>query len=225
MSGPLRHSTNIPPVPTLPSKQEIDQKEALWATYAQSGLHTPPSTSWGPKAALSASYGFPRSVSSPTPQRALSGGLHRERSPVHLNGTEALRKQPPPSSFRQPLGQASRPRSSMSTTLVERAMSPCPGGFIPNPLDELDKELARQLKTTPTCVKVERVDPPLRKGQLHEGEWNARYCLTISGERKTHACRLLEMIGSGTNTSTKMQKVMIRDRGGEFDSNYRHPDI
>lgn len=103
-------------------------------------------------------------------------------------------------------------------------MSPCPGGFVPNPLDDLDKELARQLKNTPTHVGVERIDPPLRKGQLHEGEWNARYCFTISGERKTHTCRLLQMTRSATNTSSKMQKVMIRDGGGEFDSNYRRPD-
>jgi hypothetical protein len=95
------------------------------------------------------------------------------------------------------------------------ALSPCPGGFVPNPLDELDKELARQLKNIPTIVEVERLDPPLRKGQLHEGEWKAQYAFKILGERRTCACRLIEMARPGMSTQTKIQKVMVRDKGGK----------
>lgn len=212
VSGPLYKSTNIPPVPAMPSKQEIYEKEAFWAAYARSSMHTPPPTSWGTKAAPAASHGVSRSVSTPTPHQA-AHQRSDDRPATHLSGGESVRKQPPPSSFKNPWGQASRPPSSMST--LSDGLSPCLNRFIPNPLDELDKELARQLKNIPIDVEIGRVDPPLRKGQLHEGEWNARYSFDISGERRTRACRLIEMARAGINTPNKVQKVMVRDKGGE----------
>jgi hypothetical protein len=82
-------------------------------------------------------------------------------------------------------------------------------------LDELDKELARVLKSFPTDVQVERMDPPLKKGQLHEGEWKAQYALTSWGERRVLSCRLLELTRSGSSLENKTRKVMVRDKGGK----------
>jgi hypothetical protein len=72
VSGPLHKSTNIPPVPAMPSQQEIHEKEAFWAAYARSSLHTPPPTSWGTKAGPASPHAASRSVSTPTPQQRSS---------------------------------------------------------------------------------------------------------------------------------------------------------
>ncbi|GHJ87672.1 hypothetical protein NliqN6_4074 [Naganishia liquefaciens] len=154
-SGPPHHSIVIPSVPVLLSKQEIDHQPALWATSARWSLQTPPPpTSWATKAALLASYGFLRSVSSPSPQfpqRALpKRNLTQERPLAGSIRIAACRKPPPPSSFKYFCRQASRSTSSMSMVSLDRGLSPCPGGSVPNSLDDLDKELARRLKKTPT---------------------------------------------------------------------------
>lgn len=202
----------LPPVPPLPSRQELAAKEALRASCLSSFPSAPASHT-----AFDTYKRFhhgARSVSMTSPERTRTGsfglGLRETLgSPSRMKSS--------PSSFRFEATNPSRPSSSMSTSA--RSKTPTPGvmakAFVPNPLDELDKEVARILESLHIDVQVERMDPPLRKGQLHEGEWKAQYALVAWGERKVHACRLLELTRSGSSHESMTRKVMIRDKGGQ----------
>lgn len=87
-----------------------------------------------------------------------------------------------------------------------------PKAFIPNPLDQLDLEIAKLLAAHPGELTVHRTDPPLRANQLRAGhEWKGEY---IFGQGKVVQCRLLELARS-TKAGGKSRKVMVRVGGGE----------
>jgi hypothetical protein len=223
-----------PPLPPMPDVQTISAKEARSA-YLRSTMQTPETTlrerardmpfysgrqgatpgrqSMGSEWMTTTPPATPklglRSVSSNavTPSRAQTpGGRHRQSSG-------------PPSSFRSP----SRPNSRATSRAGDRAGAATPSSnftaslFIPNKLDELDMALYSILQSIPNDIAVERLDPPLRKGQLHVGEWKAQYAF-VSGRygRRTYNCRLLELNRPGTGPGGKTQKVMARVNGGEF---------
>ena len=86
--------------------------------------------------------------------------------------------------------------------------------FIPNPLDLLDVELAKVLESTPNDVIVERLDPPLRRGQRHEGEWTAQYAFTSGRHgRQVFPSRLLELHKPRSGVDGKTRKIMVRTEG------------
>lgn len=221
LSGPIYGSqSGIPPVPALPSQQELAAKEASRALRLSSCTHGP--NSHGATATHGPFYDGGRSVPMiTTPERPRVSSATGARTRLPLDSPSKLRS--PPSSFRAPPANPSRPSSSMSSRARARTpTSAVLGQFIPNPLDELDIELARVLQSVPTFVQVERTDLTLRKGQLHEGEWTAQYAFTSRGERTVHSCRLLEFTRSGGNVENRAQKVMIREKGGESRLTVRH---
>lgn len=149
---------------------------------------------------------------SPGGDRMYDSPSRQGRTPSRLSGG-------PPSAFKDP---TSRPTSAASASARAGAATPLPGlhgGFKANRLDELDMALAKLLDEVPNDILVERVTPPLRKGQHHEGEWRARYALT-SGRtgRKEHELRLLDLNKPGTGPGGKTRKIMIKDGNGEFRS-------
>jgi hypothetical protein len=213
VSGPAYGlQAGVPPVPALLSRQELAAKEALRASCLSSFPQGPSSHAaavtyrsffQGARSVSLTSSGSPRTGATEAGLRNALGSPSRVKSP--------------PSSFKFPPTNTSRPSSSMSSRAgaITPMSAGLGGAFEPNPLDELDKELARVLESFSTDVSVERVDPPLRKGQLHVGEWKAQYAFTIYNGRKVHSCRLLELTRSGGNNGNKTRKVMIRNKGGQ----------
>lgn len=213
VSGPIYGSQNgIPPVPALPSQQELAAKEASRALHLSSSTSGP--NDFAATATTRLFHDGARAVSMTTPERPRVRSSAGVRPQHPLDSPSKMRS--PPSSFKAPPVNPSRPCSSMSSRAgAWTPTSGMLGAFIPNRLDELDKELARVLESIPTDVQVERMDPPLKKGQLHEGEWKAQYALTSWGERRVLSCRLLELTRSGSSLENKTRKVMVRDKGGK----------
>lgn len=231
-SGP-----GTPPVPALPSASDIQSKERL--AYLRSTMQTP-EPMLRERATRMPFYAgrqphTPQYPSNLTPNRLPSfnaspgNGLppstptNRARS---VSGVSSMsgRKTPsgtrngPPSSFKDPY------RSPSAMGLARSgAATPAPLGaigswtFVPNKLDELDMELAHILETIPNDITVERIDPPLRRGQLHTGEWTSQYAFTSGRSgRKIYPCRLLVLNKPGSAADGKSRKVMVKIGGSEW---------
>lgn len=209
-----------PPMPPMPSQDEIQAKEARLNAYLRSSMQTP-EPMLRERAARMPFYSGRQSTTGVRNRTTSYNGMpsapsHTTNTPSRFStGRATPSRQPPPSSFRSPT--PSRPPSSASHRRDVRvgAQTPAPvrdGNFVPNKLDALDVELANVLNAVPNDVHVERLSPPLLRGQRHEGVWEAKYALT-SGRagRKEHMCKLLELDKGGTKTN----KVMIRVGGGE----------
>jgi hypothetical protein len=73
-------------------------------------------------------------------------------------------------------------------------------------------ELSVILSDIPHDVHVERLDPPLRKGQVHIGEWTAQYAFASGRHgRRVFPARLLEL--HKTRNNERVRKVMVRIDG------------
>lgn len=215
-----RTGSSPPPVPALPSQASIAEREReIRTTHLRALLQTPEPTLRA-RATQMPFYSGRRSVSDQipkTPARAAAGDPFHNRTPGSSGGSRnyapsAWKEQPV---SRQPV---SRPGSAMSTRTRAGSATPLPTtrsykAFVPNPLDPLDMELAHILDSIPHDVHVERLDPPLRKGQRHEGEWRAQYAFTSGRHgRRIYPSRLLELHKPRSNNE-KVRKVMVRVDG------------
>lgn len=219
-----------PPMPPMPSQDEIQAKEARLNAYLRSSMQTP-EPMLRERAARMPFYAARATTASRSRTTSYNGmpsaPAYAAMTPSRFStGGTTPSRQPPPSSFRSPT--PSRPSSSASHRRDGRAgaQTPAPairdGPFVPNKLDALDVELARVLHAVPNDVHIQRLSPPLLRGQRHEGTWEAQYALT-SGRagRKEHLCKLLELDKGGTKTN----KVMIRVGGGEQSTSRKDEDV
>ncbi len=211
-----------PPLPPMPDMREISAKEAK-AAYLRSGMMTP-EPMLRERATRMPFYigrsqvqglGTPSRISNAghvvTPGRTVSapGIPITSGSITPSRGRSSLG---PPSAFKDPSRPSSRATSRVGAQTPSAHLSM--GTFIPNRLDALDMAIYEILQSIPNDIGVERVDPPLRRGQLHVGEWKGEYTF-ISGRvgRKMVGCRLLELNKPGMGGV--MRKVMVKVNGGE----------
>jgi hypothetical protein len=231
-----RHSKNsqqgvLPPLPSMPSQKDIAAKEQeAKLRYLRSQLQTP-EPSLRAVATRMPFYTGRKSTPNSTPAKYAPTDMYsRNATPTTpRNWATGERIVTPgrtaPSAWKD--DALARPSSSLSVYSRSGAATPAPLGhvvkrFVPNPLDPLDLELARILESIPNEVGVERLDPPLRKGQRHEGEWKAQYA--FSGGRcgrRIYAARLLEL----NKINGKTRKVMIRSNGVWKDLRFELIDI
>ena len=215
-----RMSSSPPPVPALPSRASIaDRERDLRATHLRAIAQTPEPTLRA-RASQMPFYSGRRNTSNQlfgtsTPG---SGSPSRDRttSPEKKQGDSRSTRGSAPSAWKEQ--PHTRPGSSMSIKSRAGSATPLPmsrsyKGFVPNPLDSLDVELANILESIPNDVVVERLDPPLRKGQRHEGEWRAQYGFSSGRHgRRIYPSRLLELHKPRT-ANEKVRKVMVRVDG------------
>ena len=208
----------IPPVPGLPDRTAIAAMER--ASTLRSVMQTPEPTLRQRATEMPFYAGKSRVV---TPSRIGSTTdtyfpPSRSSTPLGQRRSSAASSRAAPSAWKDQHNP--RPTSSMSTSVFRSgAMTPLPPttirkGFVPNPLDLLDVELAKVLDSTPNDVIVERLDPPLRRGHRHEGEWTAQYAFTSGRHgRQVLPSRLLELHKPRSGVEGKTRKIMVKTEG------------
>ncbi len=209
--------TPPPPVPAMPNSSQLQEKEAKAAAMRLT-MQTPEPMLRANASKLPFYAGRQPSGYFGSPSRIPSGVDGMPTTPGRMRTPS--RQGGPPSAFRG----IDRPGSAASAAGGggrAGASTPLPGmrgglAFVPNKLDDLDMALAKLLDELPNDLLVERLDPPLRRGHLHDGDWAARYAITTSRYgRKEYQLRLLVLNKPGTGPGGKTQKVMIRDGAGE----------
>ncbi|PPQ96279.1 hypothetical protein CVT26_005666 [Gymnopilus dilepis] len=124
----------------------------------------------------------------------------------------------PPSSFRDGSTSRAPSRPGSRAGAYTPSMDQLPmHEYVPsNPLDPLDAEVAKVVNGIAHGLLVERVDPPLRKGQIpKEGEEvKAQYAFSNALSRKVVTCRLTTLTRLGKEGSSTTKKVMCRVGGG-----------
>jgi hypothetical protein len=214
-----RMGSSPPPVPTLPSQESIAEKEReVRLTQLRTMLQTPEPTLRA-RASQMPFYSGRRSTAGQTPQGpgsfAQSPSFNRRVSGEQGRHVSASSREAAPSAWKEQ--PRMRPGSAMSVRSRAGAATPLPTAqlhkaWIPNTRDPLDMELSVILGDIPHDVHVERLDPPLRKGQVHTGEWTAQYAFASGRHgRRVFSARLLEL--HKTRNNERVRKVMVRIDG------------
>jgi hypothetical protein len=208
----------IPPVPGLPDRTAIAAMER--ASTLRSVMQTPEPT-LRMRATEMPFYAGNSNVVTPSRIGLTTGTSYfspsRSSTPLGQRRSSAASSRTAPSAWKEQHNL--RPPSSVSNISRSGAMTPLPPTtirkrFVPNPLDLLDVELAKVLESTPNDVIVERLDPPLRRGQRHQGEWTAQYAFTSGRHgRQVFPSRLLELHKPRSGLEGKTRKIMVRTEG------------